>query len=78
MQLLSEHKIFDQIFSGQKYHAQLAQRATVLVKFYAEEKKLGTPEVEMLWATAQKEESAKLNIYKLISENGHALDSEVL
>jgi len=78
MHLLSEHKVFDQIFSGSKYHAQIAQRASILIKFYAEEKKLGTPEIELLWATAQKEESAKLNIYKLISENGHVLESEVL
>jgi hypothetical protein len=56
---LKTAQVFAYLFSGKFYHAQLVQRANELLRWYAVEEMLESEEVDMLWETAQQEESTK-------------------
>ena len=75
---LQKLKVFERVFSSKDFHLQVVQRSEDLLQIYASEEQLTDEHIDMLWAASLTEETAKLEIFKLIGETAKSMSDRVV
>jgi len=66
--MLKEKRVFFQIFSRERGHTQLVQRADELMKLFITKDELSDAELELAWQSGKLDENTQLEIYKLFND----------
>lgn len=66
--MFKQKRIFHQIFSRERGHNQLVQRADDLLKLFITQDQLSLEELELVWQAGKMDENTKLEMYKLFNE----------
>lgn len=66
MEDLLNSDIFSLIFSPRRFHLQIVQRSVEVIKIYISEKKFEQPQIDILWDSTLIDETALIEVYKII------------
>ena len=75
---LVQLKVFEIIFSSKNFHSEIVQRADEVLKLYANTGQLSSNFVELLWETSQADESARIQIHKMIVDCADAINEDTI
>lgn len=75
-QQIKKLDVFNEVFAPDKYHSQIVNRATELMRIYARENAIEQEEADLLWQTMQKDEFIRIEIYQMISEVAQELKDD--
>ena len=70
--------VFALIFSQQRFHLQIAQRSVDIIKLYISEKNFKQQHIDMLWASTLVDETALIEVYRIIQETSPSLPDEII
>ena len=70
--------VFERVFSGKNFHLQIVQRAEDLLQIYAFENELTEEHIDILWEASQTDETAKIEIFKMIGDCAKDMAEEIV
>lgn len=70
--------LFAQVFSPDKLHLQIVQRSQEVIKAYARQNKLSQEHIDLLWESTLTDETAQIEIYKVLQDSSGVIPDEVL